>query len=49
VPAVRRFIDFVADALPRAMHASDAAIKARAMADAGAKLPAPEAAMEAGA
>jgi DNA-binding transcriptional LysR family regulator len=31
VPAVRRFIDFVAEQLPRAMHASDEAIKARAM------------------
>jgi DNA-binding transcriptional LysR family regulator len=35
VPAVRRFIDFVAEELPRAVHAADVAIKANAMALAG--------------
>jgi DNA-binding transcriptional LysR family regulator len=43
VPAVRRFIDFVAEQLPRAMHASDEAIKARALVDAGATLPSADA------
>ena len=37
VPAVRRFIDFVAAELPRAMHATDAAIKSRALADVAAR------------
>jgi DNA-binding transcriptional LysR family regulator len=32
VPAVRRFLDFVADELPRNMEVADAAIKARALA-----------------
>jgi DNA-binding transcriptional LysR family regulator len=37
VPAVRRFIDFVADELPRTMVEADATIKARALAEAGAQ------------
>jgi DNA-binding transcriptional LysR family regulator len=35
VPAVRRFIDFVAAELPRTMHATEETIKARALAEAG--------------